>query len=112
MNHTYQPRVNDYVIWNDLKGWVYFVCDEYITIEIKTKPKPDKLSMHKFDHVCVLCFTHDFNQLTYIATRPTIHHGLEESTNRFNNGGSIDDSIDQSNASDITSTAGNAQPIG
>ena len=76
-----------------------------------TKPKPDKLSMHKFDHVCVLCYAQRYHELNYIATRPTIHHGLEESTNRFNDGGSIDDSIDQSNASDTATTTRNAQPI-
>jgi hypothetical protein len=32
---TYTPKVNDYVNWKTKKneGWVYFKCDDYITIE-------------------------------------------------------------------------------
>jgi hypothetical protein len=29
----YTPKVNDYVKWKNLEGWVYFRDDEYITIE-------------------------------------------------------------------------------
>lgn len=109
----YEPEVNDYVTWerNKLKGWVYFKCDQYITIEIMTKPITDRLSIHKFNHVCILCFPQYYHELNYITTRSQIHHGLEESTNRFNNGRSNDDSIDQSNASNTATTTTNAQPI-
>ena len=39
------PKVNDYVIWDkgeygSDEGWVYFCCDEYITIETGVRPKP------------------------------------------------------------------------
>ena len=39
------PEVNDYVAWNTPMGlvhkwWVYFKCEDYITIEIGVKPKP------------------------------------------------------------------------
>jgi hypothetical protein len=32
---TYIPNINDYVNWKTKKneGWVYFKCDDYITIE-------------------------------------------------------------------------------
>ena len=32
---TYTPKVNDYVNWKtkSQEGWVYFKCDDYITIE-------------------------------------------------------------------------------
>ena len=35
----YEPRLNDYVSWRNVEGWVYFVTDEYLTIEISVKPK-------------------------------------------------------------------------
>ena len=66
---TYTPQVNDYVVWKDMEGWVYFTCDEYITIEVGTKPKHDGLSQHKKDHILVLCFTHDHHQLEYKGKR-------------------------------------------
>ena len=41
---TFDVQVNDYVKWhhnnNCDEGWVYFKCDEYITIEVGVKPKP------------------------------------------------------------------------
>ena len=48
MSVGYNPQVDDYVIWKDslgivLEGWVYFVCDQYITIEISVRDKPDDL---------------------------------------------------------------------
>ena len=45
------------------KGWVYFTCDEYITIEVGTKPKPI-LSKQERSHTS-MCFIHDHHQLEY-----------------------------------------------
>ena len=39
----YIPRLNDYVSWRNVEGWVYFVDEEYLTIEIAVKPKADDL---------------------------------------------------------------------
>ena len=44
-NTPNDPKVNDYVIWDKGEygkdeGWVYFFCDEYITIETSVRPKP------------------------------------------------------------------------
>ena len=41
---TYKPRLDDYVKWNRSsgsidEGWVYFVSDEYISIEVLAKCK-------------------------------------------------------------------------
>lgn len=67
---SYVPNVDDYVIWKDLKGWVYFKCDQYITIEIGVKDKPDDLvKMHKKTHCCVLCFPEDWHELEYVKNR-------------------------------------------
>ena len=75
----YQPEVNDYVKWKvklgqDLEGWVYFKSSDYITIEISTKPRPQcdlSTFKHKRIHTCILCFPHDYQDLTYVATRPS-----------------------------------------
>jgi hypothetical protein len=70
LNMHYSPQVDDYVRWKDLEGWIYFKCDDYITIEISVKDKIDDLvPMHKKTHCCVLCFTHDFAELEYIKNR-------------------------------------------
>ena len=60
----YEPKVDDYVIWNTtpqpLEGWVYFVSDSYITIEIGVKCKDEEnikdCSLHEKTHTLVLCF--------------------------------------------------------
>ena len=98
MNHspktTYEPEVDDYVIWNrpngDIEeGWVYFKGDpvdnekrakdgwnpisQYITIETGVKPKPNcsytKNERHKMIHTLLLCFEHDWINLKYIKSR-------------------------------------------
>ena len=45
MAHPYTPQVDDYVVWRRSsgmkdEGWVYFVDDDYITIETGIKDKP------------------------------------------------------------------------
>lgn len=76
----YTPNVNDYVRWNDpyhdtIEGWVYFKCDQYITIEIGVKDKPDELvGFHKKTHCCVLCFPENWDQLEYITSRESVYH--------------------------------------
>ena len=74
----YEPQVNDYVIWEKMghedhdKGWVYFKCDEYITIETGIKPKPPyqlAQSKHKYIHTLLLCQCDYWHQLQYVKTR-------------------------------------------
>lgn len=39
---NYEPQVNDYVVWSKgVEGWVYFKCEEYITIEYSVRPKDE-----------------------------------------------------------------------
>ena len=78
---SYEPEVNDYVIWEvDTwngkmidEGWVYFKCDEYITIETHVKPKPKcqytKNERHKFIHTLLLCHNWNWSQLKYVKSR-------------------------------------------
>jgi hypothetical protein len=66
----YTPKVNDYIKWKGLEGWVYFQDNAYITIEIAVKDKVcSKGSFHKKDHLLVICYHNQWNQLEYIKSR-------------------------------------------
>ena len=85
----YEPQVDDYVKWTtDLgmvhEGWVYFKCDytpkkkgfphseHYITIELGVKdmpPEQQRTSLHKKNHVLLLCYHFQWHQLEYITNR-------------------------------------------
>lgn len=76
----YVPQVNDYVIWNDgkgVQGWVYFKCNEYITIEIGVKPKTQEnyqaCSIHRNDRLMVLCYDSQWKELEYVKSRESRH---------------------------------------
>ena len=67
---SYVPQLDDYVKWKNLEGWVYFKCDEYITIEIGVKDKTDDhVHFHKKTHCCVLCFPQYWHELEYVKNR-------------------------------------------
>ena len=72
---SYVPVIDDYVKWTDslgrvTKGWVYFICDDYFTIEIGVKDKKDELvHFHKKTHTLVLCFKMYWNEVEYIKSR-------------------------------------------
>lgn len=77
----YHPKVNDYVKWNDkVEGWVYFLGDEYITIEVATRPKQQATGCpnHKNYHLLVLCHRNRWNELEYITSRKSVHHKSNE----------------------------------
>ena len=85
----YIPQVDDYVKWTtDLgmvhEGWVYFKCDptpkkrgfpqteHYITIELGVTDMPieqQRTSLHKKNHVLMLCYHHNWHELEYIKNR-------------------------------------------
>ena len=78
MDQPYVPKVNDYVIWDkgeygSEKGWVYFKCDDYITIEVSIKPKPtdrySKNEKHKYIHTLLLCHAPFWKDLQYVKSR-------------------------------------------
>jgi len=74
---NYKPRLNDYVKWNDLEGWVYYVDQQYITIEIRVIPKPEEDLEHGTPHrnnrCLVVCYPEQYSQLEYITHRETIY---------------------------------------
>ena len=85
----YEPQVDDYVKWTtDLgmvhEGWVYFKCayapkkkgfpqtEHYITIELGVEdmpPEQQKTSLHKKNHVLLLCYHFQWHQLEYVTNR-------------------------------------------
>ena len=93
---TYDPQVDDYVIWKRpsgdwVEGWVYFKGDpvdnekrnkqgwnsvsQYITIEVVVYPKNEcvytsgKHMRHKNIHVTLLCNKANWNELEYVKKR-------------------------------------------
>ena len=93
MDNTYEPEVDDYVIWEKEtwcgistdKGWVYFKGDpvepkkgfstpaRYITIETSVKDKPPEQlkdsPLHHKIHCLLLCYEHDWKNLKFIKRR-------------------------------------------
>ena len=85
----YEPQVDDYVKWTTAlgmvhEGWVYFKCypipkkkgfpqtEHYITIELGVRdmlPEQSKTSLHKKNHVLLLCYHHNWHELEYITNR-------------------------------------------
>lgn len=93
----YEPMVDDYVIWGDHKGWVYFKDVEYITIELGVKPKPNceytPEEKHKYIHTLLLCYPWSWKELEYVYTRRNKYgKDLEEMDvyNRFDPADTID----------------------
>ena len=70
---TYQPELDDYVQWGNHTGWVYFKCEQYITIELGVKPKPNceytKIEKHRYIHTLLLCHIWNQGELEYIYSR-------------------------------------------
>ena len=84
----YSPEVNDYVVWTTKlgmkhEGWVYFKSTptppkrgwktplDYITIELGVKERPDytKNNPHKYVHVLLCCYEHQWEELRYVKRR-------------------------------------------
>jgi len=67
---NYVPKIDDYVKWRNIEGWVYFVDNEYITIEVGTKEKTDDLvPMHKKNHILIVCHNWYWDELEYVKSR-------------------------------------------
>jgi hypothetical protein len=67
---NYVPKIDDYVKWRNIEGWVYFFDNEYITIEVGTKDKPDDLvPMHKKQHILIVCHNWYWDELEYVKSR-------------------------------------------
>ena len=77
----YTPRIDDYVKWDHAghidQGWVYFKCDDYITIEVRVKDKCDQnikdCPIHKKTHVLLVCYAQFWSELEYVKNRRNIN---------------------------------------
>ena len=85
----YEPQVDDYVKWTTSlgmvhEGWVYWQGEptpetrgwrkpeHYITIELGVNDMPteqQRTSLHKKNHVLLLCYHSQWHQLEYITNR-------------------------------------------
>ena len=84
----YDPQINDYVVWTTQlgmihEGWVYFKSTpsvpkrgwstpiDYITIELGVKEKPDyaENNPHKYIHVLLCCYEHQWGELRFVKRR-------------------------------------------
>ena len=76
----YIPKIDDYVTWRNIKGWVYYVDEDHITIEISVKPKEDNLvPMHKKHHCLVVVQNFQYDELVYVHSRRFVNaSNLEE----------------------------------
>ena len=69
---TYIPQVDDYVKWKNHEGWVYFKCDQSISIEIGVKDKvchEHGASFHKKNHILLVCPVFQWHELEYVKNR-------------------------------------------
>lgn len=75
---SYVPELNDYVTWEKgVEGWVYFKCNEYITIEASVWEKDTEnyacCPLHRNDRVLVLCYRKQWNELIYVKSRKSVY---------------------------------------
>ena len=81
---TYSQKVDDYVKWRKLEGWVYFKCSDYITIEISVKDKPDNcVDFHKKVHCLVLCYSADWHEVQYVKSRDPFINEYKSQEHRY-----------------------------
>ena len=79
---SYEPQVNHYVKWTKgVDGWIYFKCEEYVTIEYNVRPKDevnlDCCPIHKNDRLLVICYREQWYQLEYIKSRESVYEEEE-----------------------------------
>jgi len=73
LNNSYSPKIDDYVKWKNDEGWVYFICPDYLTIEVRVKDKCEQnikdCPLHKKTHILVVCYSFQWSELEYIKNR-------------------------------------------
>ena len=79
---SYEPQVNHYVKWTKgVDGWIYFKCEEYVTIEYNVRPKDevnlDCCPIHKNDRLLVICYKDQWYQLEYVKSRESVYEEEE-----------------------------------
>ena len=81
LNNSYSPKVDDYVKWKNDEGWVYFMCPDYLTIEVRVKDKCEQnikdCPLHKKTHVLVVCYSFQWTELEYVKNRRDTYKSQE-----------------------------------
>ena len=73
--NNYVPKVNDYVKWDHLEGWIYWIDDtgKYLTLEIMVRKKSEEsykdCTLHRNERCLVCVFPEDWDRLEYIKSR-------------------------------------------
>ena len=73
---NYIPQVDDYVKWKNHEGWVYFKCDQCISIELGVCDKICNeygASFHKKNHTLLVCYSFQWNELEYVKNRRNVN---------------------------------------
>ena len=64
------PKLDDYVSWRNVEGWVYYIDDTHLTIEISVRPKEDDLvPRHKKHHCLIVVQDFQYDELVYVNSR-------------------------------------------
>ena len=77
---NFKPKLNDYVKWKNEEGWIYFVDEEYISIELGTKYKSKesfdntRTRLHKKHHILLVCPSWCWDELEYVRKRISKYH--------------------------------------
>ena len=80
----YIPQVDDYVKWKTHEGWVYFKCDDSISIEIGVKDVVCyKGTCHKKNHILLVCPRIQWDELEYIKNRRNGEDTYKSQENRY-----------------------------
>ena len=67
---NYVPKLDDYVSWRNVEGWVYYIDDDHLTVEISVRPKEDNLvPRHKKHHCLVVVQKYQYDELVYVNSR-------------------------------------------
>lgn len=80
---SYIPKVNDYVKWGKVEGWIYWIDEQesYLTIETSVRPKHvDDIQhspLHRYYHCCICCYHPDWSKLVYVKSRKSVHDNDE-----------------------------------
>jgi hypothetical protein len=65
-----------------VEGWVYFKCNQYITIEQSVRPKDyenyQACSLHRNDRALILCYEEQWKELKYVKSRKSVHEKEED----------------------------------
>lgn len=74
----YMPKVNDYVKWKHMQGWIYWIDpgNKYLTIEIMVREKTEEsykdCNLHRNERCLVCCYPENWNELEYVKSRSEV----------------------------------------